>query len=234
MGSTLSDRSDAIYDPGGGRRRSGPPYSPVFDVSNNARGVIALQHHLAAAESGERERMLSFGSGVAAVAENGDDDDSADSEAPFFVTVAQFCTLGGAEEGALVAVSTTAAGVGTMSGGGVSDGDLADGIEDITAVGGGGGGGAVTPASLPALFPKGGSPSGSRFTLSEAVRMVINSSSTEQNYDGTGAAAPPGSASAGTFSMHSVTKRDTIVRVRLVLLQSLVLNVHYIELCLYV
>lgn len=211
------------------RGKGGASCSPTLsDGSNNAtRGPAAPQQPPATAASTEvsdteeRGRLWSAGSGGFA-AGLGDDDDN--NKAPFFVTVAQFAqfsTLGGAEEGAPLSPATVL----TVSPGASSAVDsgndvaLAEGGEDAAATAAGaaigGGGGAVTPASLPALFPKDGAgPGGSRFALSEAVRMVISSSSADQHHDGTGSAPPPGHATAGMFSMHSTTTEDVIVKVR--------------------
>lgn len=234
MGSALSDAGDEVDDPGGGPgmlvgRKCGASCSPTLsDGSNNAtRGTAAQQQNsptatsTGVADNEERGRLWSAGSGGFAA---GLCDDDVNNKAPFFVTVAQFaqfCTLGGAEEGAppSPAAVLTAAPEASAAVGGSSDLALAEGVENPAATAAaaaiGGGGGAVTPASLPALFPKGGAGSGgSRFALSGAVRMVISSSSADQHHDGTGAAPPPGQASAGMFSMHSVTTEDVIVRVR--------------------
>lgn len=160
----------------------------------------------------------------------GDDDDDGDgdiaSEPPFLVTVASFCTLGVAEEGATGAVAAAAAVEGGTSGNTVvGDGD--DGSSaPVVPMGGAGGGGAVTPALLPSLFPKAAGKPG--FVLSEGVRMVVCSAEQEgaggpsggSNSGaggGVGGAAtqpPQGEVSTGRFSLHSATSRDVIVKVR--------------------
>lgn len=218
MGS-LSDTADDVYDPGGGgsgagvagggifggilsRRNSGTgrPGSPVLsDGANNGKGA-------AAAEVGGRGGIVSIGSGLGG---SFGDDDPATLEAPFFATVAQFCTLAGSEEGTLTpGVGGSGAGSHIL----VGDGDEANTASFLppACTTAGGGSGAVTPASLPALFPKPGVGLGSRFTLSEAVRMVLSSA---DNHDGAGTSSP-GEASPGMFSLHSVSATDIIIKVR--------------------
>lgn len=174
--------AEDVYDPGGGgggsggiggggafgitRRSSTPPSSPAFSDGPTSRD----------------------GAGT-----NGSED--AAGEPPLFATVAQFCTLGVAEESVPPALIA-----GTAPAGGVGGGDDSQTGAALPAAGGGG---AVSPALLPSLFPK----QEGECTLSEGVRMVL--SSVEQEG---GAAAPGGDASPGMFSLHSVASEDVIVK----------------------
>lgn len=174
---------DDVYDPGGGgggglvgggafgitRRSSTPPSSPAFSDGPTSRSRAGT---------------------------NGSED--AAGEPPLFATVAQFCTLGVAEESAPPALASTAPGGGGSGGGGGDDSQT--GVTLPAA----GGGGAVSPALLPSLFPN----QEGECTLSEGVRMVL--SSVEQEG---GVVAPGGDASPGMFSLHSVASEDVIVKV---------------------
>lgn len=175
------------------RRSSTPPTSPAVSDGNRSR--------LGAAEGATTREPP--------------------SESPLFATVAQFCTLGVAEEG----------GAGTLPlppplpmPAAASEGRGAD--AHAQGVGGGqqeavavGGGGAVTPAVLPSLFPQG---NGTGWTaVSEGVRMVLSSVDHESGAAaaaaagaGAGAAttATASSASPGMFSLHSVASQDVIVK----------------------
>lgn len=176
-----------MYDPGGSggaaRRPPSLSTSPTFSDGFNER-----------AGQGDVSQAMGRGCG--------------DGEPPFVVTVAQSCTLGGAEDGG--AVSGAAASGGVIGGGsGVS---MAPSPGESCEAGGPGtssssspgGGGAVTPAMLPELFAwKAGS------ALAEGVRMVLSGPDTE----GVASASSPVDVSPGKFSLHSVTKRDVIVKV---------------------
>ena len=174
----ISDTADDVHDPGGGgigsasgafgitRRTSTPPSSPAF-----SDGPISRD-----------------GAGT-----NGSEDAAA--EPPLFATVAQFCTLGVAEETVPPALAGAAPG-----------GDGGGGGDDSQTGAAAGGGGVVSPAMLPSLFPK----QEGECTLSEGVRMVLSSVGQEG-----GVAAPGGGASPGVFSLHSVTSEDVIVKASL-------------------
>lgn len=114
-------------------------------------------------------------------------------ESPLFATVAQFCTLGVAEEGAALAP------VGIAPGGGGGDGKDGQAAALPTV----GGGGAVTPAMLPSLFPK----REAACALSEGVRMVLSNAEHEG-----GPSPGGGDASPGMFSLHSMASQDIIVK----------------------
>ncbi|CAM9517761.1 unnamed protein product, partial [Pylaiella littoralis] len=131
------------------RRSFTPPVSPAF--SDGGR-------------SGSRERMLTA--------------ETAANEPPIFVTVAQFCTLGVAEEGGALLAASAGAAAAKSAVTDVSGGDDAQGAggqqEEVIAVGGGG---AVTPAILPSLFPQASNniSVGCAAVVSEGVRMVLTS-----------------------------------------------------------
>lgn len=124
-------------------------------------------------------------------------------ELPLFVTVAQFCALGVAEEAAAGAPTAAPGGGGGAGGGGAGGGVSEGGDGNI------GGGGAVTTAMLPSLFPKGGGGGGGCCATSEGVRMVLSCAEQE----GGAGAGGGGDASPGMFSLHSVATRDVIVKV---------------------
>ena len=192
------------YDLGGGgsggtatRRSSTPPTSPGFSDGNRGR-------------SGTAE----------------DATHDSPSEPPLFATVAQFCTLGVAEEGGAglpvppaspmppAAATASAGGGGGAAAQGVGAQEAAAAAAAAVAVGGGG---AVTPAVLPSLFPQGNEAAGWT-AVSEGVRMVLSSVDHESGAAGAGSGGGSGagvaasSASPGMFSLHSVASQDVIVK----------------------
>lgn len=171
-----SDNVDDVYDPGGAGGIGG---GGAFGVTRR---------------SSTPPSSPAFSDGPTSRGRAGSED--AAGEPPLFATVAQFCTLGVAEE-----CAAPPALAGAAPGGGVGGGD--ESLTGTAVLPAAGGGGAVSPALLPSLFLN----QEGECTLSEGVRMVL--SSVEQEG---GAAAPGGDASPGMFSLHSVASEDVIVK----------------------
>lgn len=182
------------------RRASGPPVSPGFSSDGSV-----------ASRDTTKTRANGSGGGSGGT-------DTATDEYPMFVTVAQFCTLGVAEESAAPFPSSLTTSVpggeeaGEMSGGEGRAAAIAAGVAAENPTPAIGGGGAVTSALLPSLFPQGAA---AGCALSEGVRMMVTSAEQEGGAMGTTTTASGGVASPGMFSLHSVATRDVIVKASL-------------------